>query len=173
MTTTVADVDAAGQATAYLQERLKGRPQPTVGVICGSGLARLSEAIRPETKLSISFSEIPCFPYLGVAGHHAELVFGSIGASEVAVVRGRAHSYEGHSMQTVVLATRVFAKLGVAVLIVTNAAGGIRRDFNVGDVRLSPRARRADVLSLADHGDYRPHWASSVGWQGSFGWPEH
>jgi len=166
-----ADVDAVGQASAYLQERLKGRPQPTVGIICGSGLARLSEAIRPETKLSILFSEIPCFPYLGVAGHHAELVFGSIGASEVAVVRGRAHSYEGHSMQTVVLATRVFAKLGVAVLIVTNAAGGVRREFNVGDVRAPPFKK--NNARATDHGHYRPHWAPGAGGQGPFGGPEH
>jgi purine-nucleoside phosphorylase len=122
-------------AVVYLQKLLAERPRPTVGVICGSGLSHLSDAVDQDSKLVVPYSDIPGFPQVGVAGHQGEMVFGSVhGGAQVAILRGRHHSYEGHDMQTVVLAVRVFAKLGIKTLIVTNAAGGIRASFQTGDL---------------------------------------
>jgi len=73
---------------------------------------------------------------MGVQGHAGELVFGKLGSTEVVALKGRFHSYEGHDMSKVVLPVTVFHRLGVEVLIVTNAAGGLNRAFKVGDVML-------------------------------------
>jgi len=125
-------------AATYLLGQLgPNRPLPVVGIICGSGLAHLSNAVLPASKLVVPFSSIPGFPNVSVAGHQGELAFGQVGTCpQVAILRGRFHSYEGHDMQTVVLAVRVFAKMGIKSLIVTNAAGGLRADFNIGDIMI-------------------------------------
>lgn len=118
-------------------EFLKGRVgdiKPTVGVICGSGLSGLVNAL--DDKLVVDYSEIPHFPQTTIAGHTGELVFGKVDKVDVVLMRGRFHSYEGHSMKTVTLPVKLMRHLGVEMLIVTNAAGGVNRGFSVGDLMI-------------------------------------
>eukprot|EP00573_Skeletonema_grethae_P001895 CAMPEP_0201687940 /NCGR_PEP_ID=MMETSP0578-20130828/1764_1 /ASSEMBLY_ACC=CAM_ASM_000663 /TAXON_ID=267565 /ORGANISM="Skeletonema grethea, Strain CCMP 1804" /LENGTH=409 /DNA_ID=CAMNT_0048172123 /DNA_START=53 /DNA_END=1282 /DNA_ORIENTATION=+ len=112
---------------------------PTVGIICGSGLSSLSKALSPSHPLvSIPYSSIPGFPsHCTVAGHSGELVIGALDDNTPTICfRGRFHSYEGHDMQTVVLPVQVMRCLGVRFVIVTNAAGGLKESYNVGDVAI-------------------------------------
>ena len=123
-------------AAAYLRDRLNdaGVEFPLVGVICGSGLSGLSSALKGKTMV-VKYSEIPGFPaHCTVPGHKGEVVFGILGGVSTMCFRGRFHSYEGHSMKTVVLPVYVMRCLSVKVVIVTNAAGGLNRDYSVGDV---------------------------------------
>jgi len=117
-------------AAAYLAKHAVLKPK--VGIICGSGLSGLSTAMT-ETQV-FKYEEIPGFPQTHVAGHVGELVFGLLGGVPTVCMRGRFHFYEAHPMSKVVMPVRAMRCLGVKVLIVTNAAGGINPNFNVGDV---------------------------------------
>jgi purine-nucleoside phosphorylase len=145
------DFTSYRKAAAYIFERLKAHygdspshHSPLVGVICGSGLSNLSHTLTGNT-LTIRYSDIPGFPsHCSVPGHEGEIVFGLLGSSDkshtnfngvfAAVFRGRFHGYEGFDMDTVVLPTRVMRCLGVKLLLVTNAAGGLNPDYRVGDI---------------------------------------
>mmetsp|Transcript_38055 Transcript_38055/g.53617 ORF Transcript_38055/g.53617 Transcript_38055/m.53617 type:complete len:342 (+) Transcript_38055:175-1200(+) len=123
-------------AAAYLKDQLSAAEMshPQIGIICGSGLSGLSSALEGRT-LSIKYSEIPGFPeHCTVPGHKGEVVFGNLSGVPTMCFRGRFHSYEGHSMKTVVLPVHVMRCLMVKVVIITNAAGGLNPDFHVGDV---------------------------------------
>lgn len=123
-------------AASYLHNRLRvaGLPLPQVGIICGSGLSELSQALEGLT-LSVDYGSIPGFPNkCTVAGHKGEVVFGLLSGVPTICFRGRFHSYEGHDMKTVVLPVYVMRCLSVRILIVTNAAGGLNPEYNVGDV---------------------------------------
>ena len=125
------------KAASYLKTTLdsSGAPLPKIGIICGSGLSGLSKAL--TNPVTIKYGSIPGFPsHTTVAGHKGEIVIGLLGDSDVPAIcfRGRFHSYEGHDMNTVVLPVRIMRCLGVKLLIVTNAAGGLNPDFAVGDV---------------------------------------
>lgn len=124
------------RAAAYLLKLLesKGIALPTLGVICGSGLSGLSETLEGKS-LHVAYGDIPGFPaQCTVAGHKGEVVFGILSGVPAMCFRGRFHSYEGHDMKTVVLPVYVMRCLGVKVVIVTNAAGGLNSNFNVGSV---------------------------------------
>ena len=108
--------------------------QPRVAVILGSGLGSLAEAVDDPT--SIPYGEIPSWPVSTVIGHQGRLVAGKLEGREVVVMQGRVHYYEGYSMAQVTLPVRVFQRLGVEILIVTNAAGAIHPDFKPGDLML-------------------------------------
>jgi purine-nucleoside phosphorylase len=108
--------------------------QPRVAVILGSGLGALAEAVDSPT--SIPYGEIPSWPVSTVIGHQGRLVVGSLDSREVVVMQGRVHYYEGYSMAQVTLPVRVFQRLGVEILIITNAAGAINPDFRPGDLML-------------------------------------
>jgi len=108
--------------------------QPGVAVILGSGLGALAEIVAEPT--SIPYGEIPSWPVSTVIGHQGRLVAGNLEGREVVVMQGRAHYYEGYSMAQVTLPVRVFQRLGVEILIVTNAAGAIHPDFLPGDLML-------------------------------------
>jgi purine-nucleoside phosphorylase len=117
-------------AAEYLLKAVSNRP--VVGVICGSGLSELSNSVQnPKT---VFFHDIPGFPEATVPGHKGELVFGTINGIEVVVMRGRFHFYEGNSMTNVVMPVRCMRLLGVKLLIVTNAAGGLNPKYEVGDI---------------------------------------
>lgn len=123
-------------AAAFIKQKLEdsGQPQPTIGVICGSGLSGLSSALEGDT-LTIKYGEIPGFPaHCTVVGHKGEVVFGMLSGVPTMCFRGRFHSYEGHDMKTVVLPVLVMRCLCVKMLLVTNAAGGLNPEYNVGDV---------------------------------------
>lgn len=123
-------------ASSYLKTKLResGTSSPSVGIVCGSGLSGLSDTLEGPT-LSVKYGDIPGFPAsCTVAGHRGEVIFGMLSGVPAMCFRGRFHSYEGHDMATVVLPVRVMRCLGVKVVIVTNAAGGLNPDFKVGDV---------------------------------------
>ena len=123
-------------AAHYLSKQLdeNGIATPEVGIICGSGLSELSKTLEGK-RLSIKYSDIPGFPkHCTVAGHKGEVVFGKLSGIPTMCFRGRFHSYEGHDMKTVVLPVNVMRCLNVKVVIITNAAGGLNREYNVGDV---------------------------------------
>jgi purine-nucleoside phosphorylase len=86
--------------------------------------------------MALPYAEIPHWPRSGVAGHAGRFVAGKLGGKTVAVLAGRAHLYEGHSVQAVVGPVRVLGRLGIRTLILTNAAGGIRPEFRAGQLVL-------------------------------------
>jgi purine-nucleoside phosphorylase len=123
-------------AASYLSQRLEkaGIDPPEVGIICGSGLSELSEALKGQT-LAVKYSDIPGFPaHCTVVGHKGEIVFGKLSGVPACCFRGRFHSYEGHDMKVTVLPVTVMRCLKVKVVIITNAAGGLNPDYKVGDV---------------------------------------
>ena len=111
-----------------------GRRRPKVGIVLGSGLGGLTQQFSDAVR--IPYREIPGFPDTTVIGHSGELVVGRFAGKEVLAQAGRFHLYEGHSLSTVALPVRTFASLGVQTLLLTNAAGGIRRTFSSGTVML-------------------------------------
>ncbi|MCM3714837.1 purine-nucleoside phosphorylase [Alkalihalobacillus oceani] len=120
------------QAVDYINGKIGEKP--TIGLILGSGLGVLAEEI--EQPVSIPYKEIPHFPVSTVAGHAGQLVIGSLQGKTVVAMQGRFHFYEGYSMDTVTFPVRVMKELGVNIVIVTNAAGGVNESFQAGDLML-------------------------------------
>lgn len=116
----------------FLQKQVTVRP--LIGVVCGSGLGCLSDCL--ENKEVILYEDIPQFPRSTVEGHTGELVFGDLAGNRVVCMRGRFHCYEGYTMQETALPVRVMYLLGIKYLIITNAAGGLSPELNVGDVMI-------------------------------------
>ncbi|HLC35340.1 MAG TPA: purine-nucleoside phosphorylase [Anaerolineales bacterium] len=108
--------------------------KPTVGMILGSGLGPLAQAI--ETPVRIPFGEIPGWPTSTVEGHAGSLVIGTLEGHGVAVLQGRVHYYEGYTMAQIGLPIRTLQMAGVDTFIITNAAGGVNPEFHPGDVML-------------------------------------
>jgi len=107
---------------------------PRVAVILGSGLSDFATNLANRTV--IPYDRIPHYPALTVPGHVGELAFGYLDRVPVLAARGRFHYYEGHSLETVTLPVRMLARLGIEALIITNAAGCVRREWQVGDLML-------------------------------------
>ncbi|MEZ4456949.1 MAG: purine-nucleoside phosphorylase [Gemmatimonadales bacterium] len=118
-------------AAAAVRDRLAGR-NPEIAIVLGSGLGGL--AARIADPIRIGYGEIPGFHVPTVEGHKGDLVVGSLGGRTVIGQSGRFHMYEGYSADEAALPVRVFAALGVGTLIVTNAAGGVRRTFPAGTI---------------------------------------
>jgi len=115
--------------------RAKRDRVPAVGLVLGSGLGAFAE--RLKNRVAIRYEEIPHFPVpSGVVGHAGELVLGDVDRTAVAVLSGRVHFYEGRPMTDVVFPARALARLGVGAVVLTNAAGGVRRTFKPGDLML-------------------------------------
>lgn len=119
------------QTTDYLLSRIKG-DLPKLGIIMGTGLGTLSELI--EDKQTIPYSEIPNFPVSTVEGHSGNLIIGNLAGKRVVGMQGRFHYYEGYDMKQVTFPVRVMKALGVETLFVSNASGGMNKEFRVGDV---------------------------------------
>jgi purine-nucleoside phosphorylase len=107
---------------------------PQVGIILGSGLGALAASV--EFTTIFPYNEIPEWPVSTVVGHQGHLVIGKLEGKEVIVMQGRVHYYEGYSMGQVVLPVRVLQRMGVEILIVTNAAGAVNPHFSPGDLML-------------------------------------
>jgi purine-nucleoside phosphorylase len=105
---------------------------PTLGIILGSGLGNFASQVEHPT--TIPYADIPHWPISTVAGHSGKLIVGTIAGTQVAVMQGRVHAYEGYSMDQVTFPTRVLGLLGCRTLIVTNAAGGIRATIPQGSL---------------------------------------
>lgn len=120
------------EAAAYIQSRISITPK--TGLILGSGLGELADQITDA--VTIPYRDIPHFPQSTVHGHSSELVCGNLAGQPVCAMKGRFHGYEGYSQIEVTFPVRVMKLIGIEILIVTNAAGGINRNFKVGDVML-------------------------------------
>lgn len=120
------------ESAQFIQGRTSLRP--TTGIILGSGLGSLVDIM--EERAVIPYTEIPNFPRSHVAGHAGNLVIGRIGQEIIAAMQGRFHYYEGFTMKEVTYPIYVMKLLGIKNLIVTNACGGINRDFEPGDLMI-------------------------------------
>ncbi|HEY2421981.1 MAG TPA: purine-nucleoside phosphorylase [Neobacillus sp.] len=126
------DFEKIQKAAGFLKEKY---PQtPKIGLILGSGLGVLADEI--ENPVKIPYNEIPDFPISTVEGHAGQLVFGVLNGVEVVAMQGRFHYYEGYSFDKVTFPVRVMKNLGVEMLIVTNAAGGVNESFSPGDLMI-------------------------------------
>lgn len=114
--------------------RQRSQHQPRVGLVLGSGLGDLAKSV--ENADVIPYEQIPHWPRSTVQGHQGELYLGRFEGQDVFMMRGRAHFYEGYSLAQVTLPIRVMQMLGVETLILTNAAGGINKNYTPGDLML-------------------------------------
>lgn len=119
-------------AAHFIQEHSVHRP--TLGLILGSGLGPLADAIQDAS--SVLYADIPGWPRSQVIGHGNRLVLGSLEGKSVMVMQGRSHFYEGWTPAQAVFPVRVMQAFGIRTLIVTNAAGGLNPDFRAGDLML-------------------------------------
>lgn len=108
--------------------------RPEIALILGSGLGALAD--RLENAKSIPYNEIPHFQKPSVEGHEGRIVFGTLKGVPLAVMQGRWHFYEGHSMNSIVIPTRALAALGAHTLLLTNAAGGVNLQYKEGDLMI-------------------------------------
>ncbi|HXG57966.1 MAG TPA: purine-nucleoside phosphorylase [Thermoanaerobaculia bacterium] len=125
-------LEAIDRAVAFIRSRSK--IEPRAGVILGSGLGNVVDAIDIET--AIPYAEIPGARASTVLGHQGRMVLGHAGRLPVVILQGRVHFYEGYEMSEVMFLARVIGRLGIRHLIVTNAAGGINTSFSPGDLML-------------------------------------
>ncbi len=120
------------EAVAAIRQRTA--QQPTVGLILGSGLGDLADAL--SQPITIPYSDIPHYPIATAEGHAGELVIGQLEGLTVMTMRGRLHFYEGYAMSATTFPVRVMRAMGVHMLIVTNAAGGLNAAWRAGDLML-------------------------------------
>lgn len=118
----------AETAAKSIQQRTPLRPQ--IGLVLGSGLGGFADSLTEATR--ISYADIPAFPRSTAIGHAGQMVLGKSGAVPVAAMQGRVHLYEGCSAQEVAFPMRVFGRMGIRAVILTNAAGGINLNYQQG-----------------------------------------
>jgi purine-nucleoside phosphorylase len=123
-------IEKLKKASQYIQSIKNSKPR--VGVVLGSGLGAFVDQI--ENKTIIPYNDIPFFKGTTVEGHVGQLILGSVRGVDVAILQGRIHSYEGHSMEEVVFPVRLLGKLGISTVILTNAAGGVNLSYSPGDL---------------------------------------
>lgn len=130
----------------YLRQRItsSGYEMPRLAVVLGSGLGTLADRI--VNPLVIPYSEIPHFMAATALGHKGNLIVGTLGGRTVLAMQGRYHYYEGYTMEQVTYPVRVFATLGIQVLLVSNAAGAMNPDYQVGD-----------MMVITDHINFMPN----------------
>jgi len=127
------------------------RHQPQIGIILGSGLNPLADEVEAANR--IAYADIPHFPPTSVAGHVGQMVIGRLAGRDVLIMQGRAHAYEGISLQHATLPVRVMHELGIGMLIVTNAAGGLNPAWRAGDLMLI-----TDHIGLSAIIGHNPLW---------------
>ena len=130
-------------AAEFIESKLEGR-KPVAAIILGSGLGELAEII--EDRITIPYTQIPCFPVSTVIGHKGNFICGFLGGKCVLAMQGRFHYYEGYDMTTLTLPVRVMCKLGVKFLLVSNAAGALNPEYKVGD-----------TIIIKDHINFMPN----------------
>jgi purine-nucleoside phosphorylase len=124
----LAEFARAERAARFI--RVKTKLRPKIGLVLGSGLGAFADGF--EQARRIPYKHIPGFPVSTAIGHEGRLVIGLVDNVPVAAMQGRVHYYEGYSMRDVIFPVRVLGRLGIKALILTNAAGGIRRDYQQG-----------------------------------------
>ena len=120
------------ETAAFLKDKMHTRPE--TAIILGTGLGSLVNEI--EDKYEISYETIPHFPVSTVEGHSGKLIFGKLGKKDILAMQGRFHFYEGYAMTEVTFPIRVMRELGIKTLFVSNAAGGMNPDFEIGDLMI-------------------------------------
>lgn len=125
-------IEKINETVSFLKNKTNFTPQ--YGIILGSGLGNLTSEI--DIEHSISYDEIPNFPVSTVKDHSGKLVFGTLSGKKVVAMKGRFHYYEGWSIEEVVFPVRVMKFLGIETLFVSNAAGGMGKQFKVGDLMI-------------------------------------
>jgi len=120
------------ETTTFLKEKTKATPR--IGIILGTGLGGLVNEI--SISHTIPYKNIPNFPISTVKGHQGMMIFGTLGGKEVVALKGRFHYYEGYTMKQVTFPVRVMAQLGIELLILSNASGGLNPSFSIGDVMI-------------------------------------
>jgi purine-nucleoside phosphorylase len=118
------------EATQFLRSKISEKPK--VGIVLGSGLGLYIDQI--EHKTIIPYEEIPHFKKTSVEGHSGALIFGEVRGVQVVALQGRLHPYEGHEMEEIILPIRTLAKLGIEILFLSNASGGINTDYHPGEL---------------------------------------
>jgi purine-nucleoside phosphorylase len=124
------EFERAEAAAKYIFSQSSLRPK--IALVLGSGLGAFAEEFSAAAK--IPYAKIPHFPQSTAIGHAGQLVIGKVGQVAVAGMQGRVHLYEGYSVKEVTFPVRVFARMGVKAVILTNAAGGIKREFAQGSL---------------------------------------
>ena len=134
------------QSADYIRQQTEaaGMAMPTVAVVLGSGLGKLADAI--VDPIVIPYSAIPHFRTSTAVGHKGNLIIGRFGNRTIMAMQGRFHYYEGYTMQEVTYPIRVFARLGIKTLFVSNAAGAVNPDYRVGD-----------LMVITDHISFMPN----------------
>ena len=121
------------EIASRVKERIANR-KPELGIVLGSGLGRLAEAI--EDPITIPYRLLPNFPISTAVGHKGNFIIGKLGGKTVIAMQGRIHYYEGYGMDKVVLPIRVMMAVGIKTLIVSNAAGGVGFHLHLGDLMI-------------------------------------
>lgn len=114
--------------------KAKGFSEPDAGIILGTGLGGLTAKI--ENSIEVDYRDIPNFPVPTVDGHEGKLIFGDFGKKKIVAMKGRFHYYEGYGPEQVTFPVRVLKYLGIKCLFVSNAAGGVNPDFQIGDIMI-------------------------------------
>ncbi|GAB4269020.1 MAG: purine nucleoside phosphorylase I, inosine and guanosine-specific [Candidatus Rifleibacteriota bacterium] len=120
------------RAAEFILEKITVKP--TVALVLGSGLGKFADELK--NAVAIPYEEIPHFPVSTVKGHAGKMVIGEAGGKQVVAMQGRFHYYEGYSMQEITFPMRVMMAIGAQDLIITNASGGLNRNFRVGDLMI-------------------------------------
>ena len=120
------------ETAAYLRSKMHTHPE--TAIILGTGLGSLANEI--TDKYEIGYETIPNFPVSTVEGHSGKLIFGKLGDKDIMAMQGRFHYYEGYAMTEVTFPIRVMRELGIQTLFVSNAAGGMNPDFEIGDLMI-------------------------------------
>ena len=125
-------LDVIRETAAFIRAEVGEMPE--IGIILGTGLGDLVNHM--EIRKELDYKVIPNFPVSTVEGHSGKLIFGELGGKYVMAMQGRFHYYEGYDMKQVTFPVRVMKELGVETLFVSNAAGGMNKEFKVGDVMI-------------------------------------
>lgn len=142
------------QTADYIRSQVSNIP--TTAIILGTGLGNLVDHI--EDKQYIEYSKIPNFPVSTVEGHSGNLIFGYLGKKRIMAMQGRFHYYEGYDMKQVTFPVRVMKHLGVDTLFVSNASGGMNKEFRVGDIMVI-----TDHINLFPENPLRGHNYDELG----------
>ena len=126
-------IEVINEIASRVRERIASL-KPELGIVLGSGLGRLADAI--EDPITIPYRLLPSFPISTAVGHKGNFIIGKLGGKTVIAMQGRIHYYEGYGMDKVVLPIRVMIKLGIKTLIVSNAAGGVGFHLHLGDLMI-------------------------------------
>jgi purine-nucleoside phosphorylase len=128
MSSGTAEFVRARAAARFIQKKSKLRPK--IALVLGSGLGAFADEFAEATR--IPYAKIPNFPRSTAVGHAGQLVVGKVEGVDIAAMQGRVHLYEGYAVRDVAFPVRVFARMGVKAVILTNAAGGIKKEFTQG-----------------------------------------